>query len=116
MIKQETIEIKIKPVIELFSSGEIKEALLEIENLINDYPNQPLLLNICGVIYQEDKKSDKAIKRFKEALNINPNYAEAHNNLGVTLQAIGQLEEAVKSHKESIDGITFSCGAPSSDL
>jgi len=102
MIKQETIEIKIKPVIELFSSGEIKKALLEIENLINDYPNQPLLLNICGVIYQEDKRSDKAIKRFKEALNINPNYAEAHNNLGVTLQAMGQLEEAVKSHKESI--------------
>ena len=102
MIKQETIEMKIKPVIVLFSSGKIKEALLEIESLINDYPNEPLLLNICGVIYKEAKKSDEAIKRFKEALNINPNYAEAHNNLGVTFQDMGQLEEAVKSHRESI--------------
>ena len=92
----------IKPIIELFSNGQIQEALDAVETLIKKYPNQPILFNICGVFYKQIGQLDKAIKRFEKALAINPEYAEAHNNLGVTLQKLGQLDSAVESYKKAI--------------
>ncbi len=37
-----------------------------------------------------------AIDRFKQALRINPNSADAYSNLGVALAQIGQISEAVE--------------------
>ena len=79
----------IKPIIELFSNGQIQEAFDAVETLIKEYPNQPILFNICGVFYKQIGQLDEAVKRFEKALAINPEYAEAHNNLGVTLQNLG---------------------------
>ena len=92
----------IKPIIELFSNGQIQEALDAVETLIKEYPNQPILFNICGVFYKQIGQPDEAVKRFEKALAINPDYAEAHNNLGVTLQNLGQLDSAVESYKKAI--------------
>jgi Flp pilus assembly protein TadD len=38
---------------------------------------------------------DEAIGHFSEALKVQPDYAEAHNNLGVVLAGQGRVEEAV---------------------
>ncbi len=92
----------IKPIIELFSDGQIQEAFDAIEALIKKYPNQPILFNICGVFYKQIGQPDEAVKRFEKAIAIKPNYAEAHNNLGVTLQKLGQLDSAVESYKKAI--------------
>jgi tetratricopeptide (TPR) repeat protein len=102
MDHKESPQELIKPIIELFSNGQIQEAYDGIEILIKKYPNQPLLFNICGVFYKQIGQLDEAAKRFKKALAINPEYAEAHNNLGVTLQKLGQLDEAVESYKKAI--------------
>ena len=67
----------IKPILELFSNGEIQEAYDAIEALIKKYPNQPILFNICGVFYKQIGQLDEAIKRFEKALAINPDYSEA---------------------------------------
>ena len=45
---------------------------------------------------------DEAIETFKEAIRINPEYAEAHNNLGIALAKNGQIDEAIKAYKEAI--------------
>ena len=102
MDHKESPQDQIKPIIELFFSGKVQEALNDVEALINDYPNEPLLFNICGVFYKEIGQLDDAIKRFEKALAINPDYAEAHNNLGVTLQNLGLMDEAVKSYEKAI--------------
>jgi tetratricopeptide (TPR) repeat protein len=102
MDHKESPQELIKPIIELFSNGQIQEAFDTIETLIKKYPNQPILFNICGIFYKQIGQLDEAIKRFEKALAINPNYAEAHNNLGVTLQKLGQLDSAVESYKKAI--------------
>jgi tetratricopeptide (TPR) repeat protein len=101
MDHKESPQELIKPIIELFFSGQVQEALDAVETLINDFPNESLLFNICGVFYKEIGQLDEAIKRFKKALAINPNYAEAHNNLGVTLQSLGLMDEAVESYEKA---------------
>ena len=39
---------------------------------------------------------------FREALRLKPDYAEAHNNLGIALQEQGQLAAAVAQYQEAI--------------
>ncbi len=45
---------------------------------------------------------DAAIEELREALRSNPNYPEAHYNLGGLLVDRGQTEEAVVHYKEAL--------------
>jgi len=47
-------------------------------------------------------KLDQAIAHFSEALRVLPNYAEAHNNLGVALGQQGKFDEAAKHFSEAV--------------
>jgi tetratricopeptide (TPR) repeat protein len=102
MNHKESPQELIKPVIKLFFNGQVEEALDAVEVLIKNYPNEPLLFNICGVFYKEIGQLNEAVKRFNKALTINPKYAEAYNNLGVTLQNLGLMDEAAKSYEKAI--------------
>ena len=92
----------IQLIIDNFSSGKKKEAILEIEALIKDYPLAPLLFNVSGTFYKSNGQLDLAVTKFKQALILDPNYAEVHYNLGVTLRELGQIEEAIKSYKNAL--------------
>ena len=50
---------QIKSIIELFFSGQVQDALDDVETLINDFPNEPLLFNICGTFYKEIGQLDE---------------------------------------------------------
>ena len=45
---------------------------------------------------------ESALGYFEKALEIEPNLAEAHSNLGSTLQGLGRLDEAEASYKQAI--------------
>ncbi len=44
-----------------------------------------------------------AIREFQTALRLDPNYAEAHNNLGNTFAAIGQLDKAIHHYQAALE-------------
>jgi predicted TPR repeat methyltransferase len=58
--------------------------------------------NIRGTRYANLGQLDTAISYYEKALSIRPNYAEAHYNLGFTLQKLGQLDAAVRSYKKVV--------------
>ena len=45
-------------------------------------------------------RASEAIEQYKEALRIDPDYAEAHNNLGSTLFQTGRTSEAIEEYKQ----------------
>ena len=45
---------------------------------------------------------DDAVRHFSRALQINPGYAEAHNNLGIALASKGDVEDAVVHFKAAL--------------
>jgi len=92
----------IQLIIDNFSNGKKKAAIIEIEALIKDYPFAPLLFNVSGTFYKSNGQLDIAIKKFEQALVLAPDYAEAHYNLGVTLRELDKIEEAIKSYKKAI--------------
>ncbi|MDD1744311.1 MAG: tetratricopeptide repeat protein, partial [Candidatus Methanoperedens sp.] len=56
-----------------------------------------------GIALKETGQPDEAILYCKEAIRINPDYAEAHYNLGNAYAAKGKLDEAKQSYQKTID-------------
>lgn len=46
--------------------------------------------------------TDEAIKEYREAIKIKPDYVEAHNNLGNDLYGKGLFDEAIKAFENFI--------------
>jgi tetratricopeptide (TPR) repeat protein len=102
MDHEESPQEQIKLILELFSNGQIQEALDAVEVLIKDYPNESLLFNISGACYAGLGQFDDAVKDYEKAIAIKPDYSKAHFNLGCTLQELGQLDASAKSFEKAL--------------
>jgi tetratricopeptide (TPR) repeat protein len=47
-------------------------------------------------------RTSEAIDQYEQALRINPDYAEAHNNLGAALGQMGRISEAIEQLKAAL--------------
>ena len=48
-------------------------------------------------------QSIEAIAHYQKALEIKPDYAEAHNNLGIALAGRGQVDEAIAHYQKALE-------------
>ena len=103
MLTKKPSKEEINSVISLFSSGLFHETIEMLDTLNKDYPNQPLLLNITGACFAGLGQFNTAIKYYKNAIEIEPDYAKAHFNLAGVLHDQGELEESVNSYKNSLN-------------
>ena len=55
-----------------------------------------------GNLFYNLNKFEEAEKEYREAIKINPDYADAHNNLGALLQNLKRYEETEKEFREAI--------------
>ena len=58
--------------------------------------NVPEAYNNLGVLFLRENKLEDAKKEFQLAIKFNPTYANAHKNLGDTLERLGNIAEARK--------------------
>ena len=72
------------------------------QRILHADPNQPVALNLLGVLAHQTGRSDAAADLIAKALAINPDYAEAHNNLGNVLRNQGNPYEAVASYRRAL--------------
>jgi tetratricopeptide (TPR) repeat protein len=61
---------------------------------LTEFQKNAALFNLLGLTYHKQSKFPEAIKQFKTALQINPNYIEAALNLVGTLCDVSKYEEA----------------------
>jgi tetratricopeptide (TPR) repeat protein len=59
-------------------------------------------LDNLGMALHEAGQAQEAVKRFKQALRLDPDFAEAHYNLGVVLERAGHVEEAMQQWVEAL--------------
>ena len=55
-----------------------------------------------AVTLEKQGKLEEALKAYKKAIAIKPDYADAHYNMATTLEKQGKLEEAVISYNKAI--------------
>ncbi len=54
-----------------------------------------------GTSLQELGRLDEALVSYRQAISLKPDFALAHNNLGITLQELGKLDEALASYAKA---------------
>lgn len=92
-------EVRVNRVVALIELRRLEQAHAEATQLVQDYPTQPEPYgNLGNVLYSEGKLKE-AIAQYKKAVEIRPDYAEAHFSL-VVLQGFSAHQELVVDYLE----------------
>jgi tetratricopeptide (TPR) repeat protein len=78
----------------LHKSGELAAARAELEPILDSNATNANLWFTYGLICQDQHDPAMAITAYRRALDLSPELAEAHVNLGICLQQTGDLAEA----------------------
>jgi Flp pilus assembly protein TadD len=86
----------------LYRSGNAADALDLLELSINAHPDSATL-NLAAVCCIALGRGSEGESYCRRAVEINPEFAEAHNNLGIVLAAMGRLNEAEACYRRALD-------------
>ena len=92
----------LQPIVRLFTNGKFQQALSDSNLMLEKFPNSVILFNIAGISNAGLMQFDDAIDSYKNALKINPHFAEAYYNMGIAQKGTGDLEEAIESYKQAL--------------
>ncbi len=81
---------------DMYAAMRNREPVAKIGYSIFIYPNVDIDLDDSG-------RLDKAIARYQKALEIRPDYAEAHYNLGLIFPRLGRLDEAITEYRKALE-------------
>lgn len=90
-------------VMNLYSTGKIIDAIKSIDELVKQFPQEPLLFNISGACYLAAESFQDAVKSFKKAVELKEDYAAAQYNLGVAYRSLEQNDYAMSCFKKAIN-------------
>lgn len=74
----------------------------QAERMLTAHPNAFVLWNILAAGRKALGQLAEAEKDFRKAAELNPSYADAHINLGVTLQEQGKLDAAIAAYRHAL--------------
>jgi len=86
----------------MLQNGDFAGAETLLARLLTLAPREPILHNFLGIARANLDKSDAAIKCYKKAISLNPDYAEARGNLGTILMTRGLNDEAIVHLKAAL--------------
>ena len=99
---QDAPQDQLKVLINLYSQGQLQQALKQAETLVMQFPKSAILFNILGAVLKGLGQLDASVQAYNTALTIKPDYADAHNNMGIALQDQGKLEEAIEAYNKAL--------------
>jgi len=71
-----------------------------IQKIAKKYPKEKLAYYVLGVLNRGNGYFDKAVEEFKKALDLDPDYGEAHNDLGYTYLQMENFEKSIEHFKK----------------
>ena len=88
---------------QLHQHGDFQQAEQLYRQVLQAQPRHSHTKNLLGVLLsQYNKDHARAQKLITEAIRIDPDVADYHNNLGLVLQQLGKFEEAARSFRQAI--------------
>ena len=86
----------------LYKQGQLQLAIVKGQALANQFPKEPNIPNILGVMNFGLGKYEEAIACFNKAVELKPDYAEVYYNLALARENLKQHEEAVANYNKAI--------------
>ena len=88
-VKQSPPQNIIDQLINLYNQGQFKCMAEQAQSLTEQYPQAFIIWNCLGVANLSLRKIEQASEAFRKVTELNPNYADGYNNLGVALKDQG---------------------------
>ena len=90
------------------NENNVQPAFIEFRKAYELNPEDKEVLNAIGIIYLlKFEDYPKAIDFFQKAVNIDPDFAEAHNNLGFAYEKSKKFNEAIESYKKALANLIY---------
>jgi tetratricopeptide (TPR) repeat protein len=85
-----------------YEAGQLQQAEQQYQQILQVDPNQVDALHLLGVIAGRTGRHDLAVDYLKATLNLKPDFAAAHNSLGMAFILQRKLPEAVASFRSAV--------------
>jgi tetratricopeptide (TPR) repeat protein len=85
------------------SQSHILPAITAMNELLQRYPEDTHLLYRAAIWLRDQRQSDRAVKLYERLLKLDPQFAEALNQLGYTYAYDGNFDKAIATMKRYVD-------------
>ncbi len=85
----------------------VPSAMRELTTASDLDPENPEIDMAFGLAYQTRGDLGKASEYFRSAVRKKPDYAEAHNNLGIVLSHLGHGDEAIREFEAAASNVLY---------
>lgn len=93
---------EVQALFELYRSGRISQAEVQVRALLNSYRNAPVLYNVLGICQESQGRDREAAESYRRALALDPRVADLHVNLGAVLARLGDALAAAASYRKAL--------------
>ena len=91
-----------------YGENNIQKAFVEFRKAFELNPEDKDVLNMTGIIYLLHYDDfPKAIDFFQKAVSVDPDFSEAHNNLGFAYEKSRKFNEAIDSYKKALSNLLY---------
>ena len=99
---QDPPQDQLQSLIDLYNQGEFQKILTQSLQLRGKFPTSVNLLNLSAASHAGLKQYSEAIKNYTHAIKLKPDFADAYNNMGNSLEKQGDLDGAIKSYEQAL--------------
>ena len=97
-----TAEQEFQNAIRLHQASKLQEAAIAYQRLLARFPNHAEALHFFGVLHSQVGQPVKSVELITRAIQIKPQVALFHNNLGTALKNSGKFDDAIAAYRRSI--------------
>jgi protein O-GlcNAc transferase len=94
---------QIDTLIAYYNSGRYDALVEQASLLAKEHPASPLVWNILAAGHHAAGRLDDAISAYRQAIDIEPAYADAFNNMGNAFKDKGQIADAISAYQRAIE-------------
>lgn len=105
-MEEQRIEISVEEAAQIgigfLMRGQIGDAAMLFEKLLEIAPRQPEALHYSGIIAHKRGQTEDGLRLVRESLEVAPDQPDWHSNLGILLESTGDGEAAIRAFERAI--------------
>ena len=103
MATKENVAMDLNSAVILFQNREFEKAQSILKKLLKNKKPPAMAWFVSAIIHSQKRELVAAVSAFENAIQIQPNYPDAHNNLGVVLEMLNKTDSALKHYKTAME-------------